>query len=213
VAVTSPIKWGDGAPDPEVDAAVDGVYYPGQSSAGITHYIQCSAFAASEFVAGDVISIHVKRQGTGAGEINYGITDGVDFLDGKTVTMEIYEVDAVNNRLVFRQPMTEEFVDAFSYASLNGSSATGNAYAFITSAQHIHPVYVYAATNPVMYVSRLQPDGSHIEYHQPSDDNVDFPSVVRFTANWYAEFNQWAPQLTEIIFCAAPFANTGAAAY
>lgn len=213
VAVTAAIKWGDGAPDPDVDDAVDGVYFAGQSSAGVTHYVQCSAFTASDFTAGDVVSIHIKRQGTNTGQINYGITDGVDFLDGMTVNMEIYSVDATNNRLAFREPITNEYRDPFAYTTLAGSASAGTAYAFITSAQHIHPVFVYAATNPVMYVARQHADGSFIRYHAPTDDNVDFPSVHRRTAQWRGEFNQWAPQLTEIYFVSAPFANLGAAAY
>jgi hypothetical protein len=213
VAVTAAIKWGDGAPDPDVDDPVDGVYYVGQSSANVTHYVQCSSFSASDFAAGDVVSIHIKRQGTGTGEINYGITDGVDFLNGDTVVAEIYEVDADNNRLVFREPFTNEFVDPFAYTTLAGDSSSGTAYAFITKAQHVHPVFVYAARHPVMYCQRRHTDGSFIRFHRPTDDNVDFPGTHRLTAHWRAEFNQWAPQLTEIYFTAAPFANLGEASY
>lgn len=208
VAITQVINWGDGAPDPDVDAPVDGVFYTGQSSAGVVHYVQCSAFVAADFTAGDVLTIHIARQETGG--MDYGITDGVNFLDGKTLNMEVYSVDAVNNRLAFRQPITEEYVDPFTYTSLGGAAAAGTCYGFITKAQHVHPVFVYAGTNPVQFVQRTQPDGSLIQYHRPTDDNVDFPSVERVTANWYGEFNQWNPQLTEIYFCSAPFANLGA---
>ena len=204
VAVTSAIKWGDGAPDPDTEDPVDGVYYPGQSSAGVTHYVQCSSFDGTEFTKGDMLTIHTARTD------DWGIDDGVDFLDGKTVNLEVWDVDETNYRLKFKEPITEEFADAFSYSTLANASSSGTAYAFVTKAQHIHPTFVFAAREPVQWVQRTQPDGSLIQFHRPTDDNVDFPSVERVTANWYGEMNQWAPWLTEIFFSAAPWANLGA---
>lgn len=203
VAVTLPIKWGDGAPDPETEG-VDGYMYTGQSSANTRHYVQCTDFDTGDFEAGDVVSIHVKRRD------DYGITDGCDFLDGYTYVGEIYSVDADNNRLVFRDPITEAYEDPFDYDSLGGTSvSTAQAYAFITKAQHVHPIIVLAGREPVQWVMRRQPDGSLIEYIRPRDDNVDYPSVERVTANWYGEINQWNPDIVEIFFVNAPFANRG----
>jgi len=208
VAVTSPIRFGDGAPSPSSDGAVDSVYYTGQDGANITHYVQCSDFDAADFTKGDFVSIHTSRTD------DWGITDGNDFLHGKTMRAEVYEVDAVNNRLVMREPITEQYEDAFEYTTLGGSDVTdGTAYAFVTSGMHIHPVFVMAAREAVQFVRRRQPDGSLIEFNRPVDTNVDFPSIERVTANWYGEVNTWQPDLYEIFYCAAPFSNRGGVVY
>lgn len=202
VAVTSPIKFGDGATDPD-SANVDSVYYMGQTGADVTHYIQCSAFGATDFRKGDFVSIHKARTSS------WGIDDGVDFLDGDTVVAEVYSVDADNERIVLREPITNQYEDAFPYTTLNNVASSGQAYAYVTRAQHIHPVFIVGAREMVQFVHRRQPDGSLIEYNRPTDTNVDFPSIERVTANWYGGINVWQPDTVEIFFCAAPFANRG----
>ena len=83
-AVTQAIKWGDGSPDPDVDDAVDNVYLVGQSSDDITHYIQLEAFVAGTYVKGDRVAIHTART------TDWGVTDGCNYFDGKTVIVEGY---------------------------------------------------------------------------------------------------------------------------
>jgi len=206
VAVTSPINWGDGALDPD-SGAVDNVWYTGQSSADVTHYIQCSAFAAGEFTAGDFVSVHTAQTD------EYGITGGCDPLHGKTVRAEVQYVDAANNRLRLRKPITEEYVNAFTYSNLNGSASAGEAYAFVTSAQHIHPVVIVGAREMIQWVARKQATGELIKYNRPDDTVVDFPSIERVTANWFGEMNRWNLDVYEILYCAGPFANRGAKEY
>lgn len=206
VAVTRPIKFGDGAPDPDI-GPVDSVFYAGQSSVATTHYIQCTDLGTSQFAKGDMVSIHIARTA------DWGITDGVDFLDGQTMVAEVYSVDEDNERLTFREPLTAQYEDAFDYTTLQGAASAGQAYAFITKAQHIHPVFIVASRESVQYVRRRQPDGSLIEFNRPSDSNVDFPSIERVTANWYGGTNAWEPDFVEIMFCAAPFANRAGVVY
>lgn len=206
VAVTSPIHFGDGATDPDV-GPVDSVYYTGQTDANTTHYIQCSDLGTSQFAKGDFVSIHTKRTNS------YGVTDGVNFLDGETMRAEVYAVDETNERLTLREPITQQFEDAYEYTSLGGTATNGTAYAFVTKAQHIHPVFIMAAREGVQFVRRRQPDGSLVEFNRPVDNNVDFPSIERVTANWYGEVNTWEPDLYEIFYCAAPFANRGTVTY
>lgn len=200
VGVTSPINWGDGAPDPD-SSAVDSLWYTGQSSTDIVHFLQCSAFAAADFTAGDFVSLHVVRTN------EYGITNGNDPLHGKTMLLEVYSVDATNNRLTFRKPVTEQYLDAFNDASL------GQLYAYITSAQHIHPIMVVAAREMVQFVKRNHTDGTFIQFHRPTDNDVDFPSIERVTANWYGEINSWSLDLVEVWFAAGRFGNRGAVGY
>jgi len=211
VAVTAPIAWGDGALDPNA-GAVDNVWYTGQSPAAATHYLQCSAFAAGAFVAGDFVTVHTAQAGTGYTR-NYGITGGVDPLHGKSYRVEIENVNHGDNQLRLRKPMTESYLDAFEYTNLNGAAAQGQAYAMVTKAQHIHPVYVVGAREMIQYVSRRHADGSLIQYNRPDDTVVDFPSIERVTANFYGEMNRWNLDIYEVFYCAAPFANRGAREY
>jgi hypothetical protein len=200
VGVTEPIKWGDGAPDP-ASGTVDNLWYVGQSSSDVTHYIQCTAFTADDFTAGDFVSIHLVRTD------EYGITDGCDPLDGKTLRAEVYSVDATNNRLTLRLPMTEAYLDAFTDAT------HGEIYAYVTSAQHIHPVVVIGSREMVQFVKRNHTDGSYIQFNALTDNDADFPSIVRATANWYGEINPWMLDLYEIHFVAGQFANRGDVTY
>lgn len=207
VTVTSPIKFGDGAPDPD-SGPVDSVFYAGQSGANTTHYIQCSDLGTGNFKKGDFVSIHTAKTSS------YGVTDGVAYMDGDTFVAEIYSVDESTERLTFRDPLTNQYEDLLEYTSLNGSTvASAQCYAFVTKAQHIHPVFIFAAREGVQFVRRRQPDGSLVEFNRPVDSNVDFPSIERVTANWYGEVNVWEPDMYEIFYCAAPFANRGALAY
>ncbi len=206
VAVTSPIRWGDGAPDPD-STAVDNMFYAGQSGSNVTHYVQCSDLGTSKFAKGDFVSIHTTTRS------DYGITDGCDFLHGKTYVAEVYSVDESNERLTFRDPITEAYEDSFTYTSLNGSTANGTAYAYVTKATHVSPVMIVGTREMVQFVQRKQPDGSLIQYHVPTDNNVDFPSVNRVTANWYGEVNPWNLDVVEIFYVNAAWANRGAVEY
>lgn len=208
VAVTSPIRWGDGAPDPET-TAVDNMWYAGQSGTEVTHYVQCTDLGTSQFAKGDFVSIHTSRLAA----TDYGIADGVDFLHGKTYVAEVYEVDEDNERLTFRDPITEQYEDAFAYTTLANEASAGNAYAFITKATHVAPVMVIGTRESVQFVQRRQPDGSLIQYHRPVDTNVDFPSIERVTANWYGEINPWELDVYEIFYVNAAWANRGAKEY
>ena len=196
VAVTQQIVAGDGAPDPD-STAIDSTFYVGQSSSGITHYVQCSDLGTGNFVAGDIVTLHTGRTS------GYGVTDGVDITEGNTMTLEVYSVDEVNERLTFRQPIMTDFPSATAYTSLNGSGATGTAYAFITKARHIHPMYVFGARGGSTFAIRRR-----IQLHQPVPVD-DFESVYRFSWDMYGGPNKWNGDLAELHFVAGSFGNRG----
>jgi len=205
VAITEPIKWGDGATD--ALTAVDSTWYTGQDGADVVNYLQCSAFAAGTFAKGDFLTLHTSQTDT------YGITGGVNPYHGKTMRVEVYSVDAGNNRITLRKPVTEAYSMAFDYTSLNEAAAQGRAYAILTKAQHIHPVLVVGAREALQFVHRRQPTGELIRYNRPEDTVVDFPSIERVTANWYGEMNAWNLDVYEVYWVAAPFANRGGVDY
>lgn len=194
VAVTLPITAGDGAPDPDT-TAVDSTWYIGQS--GVTHYIQCSDLGTSQFAAGDIVTLHTARTA------GYGVTDGVDITDGNTMDLEVYAVDEGTERLSFRSPVMADFQSAMAYTSLNGSGATGTAYAYITKARHVHPMYIFGARGGSTFAMRRG-----IQTHTPPAID-DFASVERFSWDMYGGQNKWNGDLSEIHFVAGSFGNRG----
>ena len=192
VAITSPITAGDGAPDPDVSAAIDSTWYVGQSSSAMTHYIQCSAFGATDFAAGAVVSLHKARTSV------FGVTNGVDFRDGMTMNLECYSADADTERLVFRSPVMTDFKEPWQDATF------GTIYGFATVAQHVHPVYMIAARGGSLFAIRRK-----VDIHTPPAID-DFESVVRVSWDEYGGLNKWQGDLQEIQYCAGVFGNRGA---
>lgn len=193
--VTSPINWGDGAPDPDTDT-VQNVYYTGQSSADIVHYIQCDSVGTSQFAQGDRITIHVART------TDWGITDGADIFDGESYEAVVNSVDEANERLTLTQPMTQEYTASFT--ATPNSTAAATIYAFVTKARHIHPIVVVAARGMHTFAARTK-----IRIHNPQDDVVDLPGVARVTWDEYGEFNRWNPYPYEILFAVASDTRSG----
>jgi len=195
VGVTAPITAGDGAPDPDT-TAIDATWYVGQSSAGITHYVQCTDLGTAQYAAGDFVSLHIARTAA------YGITNGVNFLDGKTMVLEIQTVDETNERLTFRSPVMDDYKEAF-IATPQGGSA-GTLYAFITKAQHVHPVFKIAMRGASLFAIRRK-----VMLHNPPAFD-DMQSVERFSWDEFGAMNKWQGDLQEITYCAAAFGNRGA---
>jgi hypothetical protein len=194
VAVISAIHAGDGAKDPDV-GAVDDVYYTGQSGSSATHYVQCSPFDDGDFLPGDEVSIHFLRTA------DWGITDGCDFLDGQTIVAEVLTADHATARITFRMPITANYtVDKGACSTLAGVTPDPNNisahYAYITKAQHIHPVLVAPARGAHVF-AMTQP----VKFYEPVAID-DFNSVWRFTWDMYGAPNRWEPDLYDIYFVA-----------
>jgi len=208
---------GDGSPDPAT-TKVWNMYQVGQK--GVVHYIQCSPFADGDFVVGDRVSIHEARYiNTGTMGVDwFGINYGCAFLDGRTQVLEIAEVDYVNNQLSFATPVMADYPEAdaaLTYLVLSGQnatlaqpdntpttwSATRDVVAYITKAQHIHPVIVAAARNAHLF-AMLQP----IKMHMPAPID-DFESITRITWNMRGAVNVWEPDLYEMYYVAASYGS------
>ena len=181
VSVTSPITAGDGAA-----STVDDVIEPGQ--AGATNYVQCSAFSSSDFAVNDMVSLHVDRTST------HGVTNGVDFTDGKLHNLRVVEVDATNNRLRFDRPIMLDFT-----TDLTG----GGVYAYITKARHIHTsLFVGGPDGIVTGVGRPP------RLHTPGPVD-DFGQIHRFTWDAYLGYQVYRPHVFEVHFSAGSFRYKG----
>jgi hypothetical protein len=120
-------------------------------------------------VPGDFVTMHTARTNS------WGVSDGVDVTDGYTAVFEVYEVDAVNNRLVFRTPVMTDYPQQAPYTSLGGQAASGSAFAFITKGLHVQPAYIFGARGGLRFAMRKPVQ----IYNPPAVD--DFESTVRVT--------------------------------
>jgi hypothetical protein len=195
VAVTLPITAGDGAMDPDVDSPLDATWYVGQSSSGVTHYVQCTDFAPGDFAVGDFVTLHTARTAS------YGITNGVDPLDGQSMVLEVASVDAAANTLIFRMPVMDDYNAPFTATPDGGAS--GTCYGFITKGAHIHPVYEIGARGHSLFAIKRG-----VKLHTPPAID-DFESVTRVSWDEYGAINKWQGDLHEIEFVRASFGNRG----
>jgi hypothetical protein len=194
--VTSAIRWGDGAPDPDLGTLVDGVWLTGQSSDTVTHYIQCDDTGTAQFVQGDRITIHTART------TDWGITDGCDVFDGASVEAVVNSVDDATNRIVLMEPLTYEFIDAFR--ATPNSTAEATIYAFVTKARHVHPIVVVGSRGMCTYAQRRK-----IRLYTPSDQHFDLPGVHRVTWDDFGQYNRWNPYVYELLFVTASDTRSG----
>jgi hypothetical protein len=199
VAVIEAVNGGDGAPDPD-STAVDNLWYVGQGSSGIKHYVQCSDFGTNDFEVGDFVTLHTARTNS------WGVTDGVDVTDGESRVYEVYEVDAVNNRLVFRTPVMASYDVQKSYSSLSGQASSGAAFAFVTKALHVQPAYIFGARGGLRFAMK-QPVQI---YNPPAFD--DYESVIRVTWDVFGEMNRWNTDLWEVHMAVGSWGNRGGVA-
>lgn len=188
-AVTAPINTGDGSPDPETKA-VDDIWYVGQK--GVTHNITLEAVTGLS--VGDIITIHLKRTSA------YGVTGGVDPLDGKKIERRIVEING--NTISLDRPIMRPFV-----TPQTGKSITGNTmvtfYALVTKARHIGVVMVFGSREGIQGHT-YQP----IQFYEPKPID-DFDSVYRVTWDEVLGLNVADPNMFECHFCAVTLAKQG----
>lgn len=191
--VTAAIKIGDGAPDPET-TAIDDVWFTGQKD--VTHYIQLENFADGEFVEGDIITIHVKRTSA------YGVTSGVDPLDGKLINRRVVSVDHTNNRLSLDRPIMRNYTSGFI-----GKSVTGNVdatlYAYVTKGKHVGMSLVLGSREGVRGKVVQQ-----TQFYNPMPVD-DFESIWRFSWDAILGWNVADPHMFEVHFHAVSLPKPG----
>lgn len=184
VNVTAAINAGDGAPDPE-NTKVDETWRVGQKD--VQHYIQCSDFAEGEFEVNDFVSIHTLRTNA------YGVTNGVNFLSGKTIVRRIVNVDFANNRLSFDRPIMSKYT----------TDLGGTVYAYVTKAVHVGFNLILGSRGGIMGNVNKP-----IEFYEPKPVD-DFESVWRYVWDINAGYNIWEPNLFECHFTAVSLPKPG----
>jgi len=181
--VDAPILAGDGAPNPE-STAVDGVEYVGQAAA--THFVTVND--ASGFSVGDILTIHVRRTNA------HGITNGVDWEDGKLHNRRVVAVDTGANTVTFDRPILEDFK-----VDLGGS-----VYGYVTKGRNVHTMLVLTGRDAVVTGVAQPPT---IRMPRPIDD---LDMIWRVTADYYMGWQPFNKHGGELVFLAGSNRYTGA---
>jgi hypothetical protein len=190
--VVAPVYNGDGAPDPET-TKVDGVHFVGQKDSA--HLLELEDFGASEYEINDLVTIHTGRTSA------YGVTNGCDFLDGKSIVRRVVAVDSDANTLSFDLPVMFDYTTPIAATSESGGA--GTFYAFVTKARHIAMVVVQGGRGA------FQADvAAPLEFHEP-DPVDDFKSVWRFVWELHAGWNLVSPHVYEVHFCSVSLPKPG----
>lgn len=156
-AIKSPASAGDGSPDP-ANSPVDQIEYVGQPSA--THFITVAD--TTGFAANQIVTIHVARTSAN------GVSNGVDFTDGKTLTRRIIEV-VDGTTLTLDEPLTEDFTVDLG----------GTVYGYVTLGRNVHSAMFTAFSNGVVQGVHTPPT-----LHTPPPVD-DFDMIYRFSWDAY----------------------------
>ena len=184
--IVSAVTAGDGAPDPD-SVKVDGTYAVGQTTAGVTNYLQMEVPASwehgtawSDFAVNDIVTIHTQRTAS------YGITDGVDPFEGKAEFRRIVGIDTGNNRITFDRPIMDDF----------DTDLGSGVYGYVTKGLNVHASIFVGAPNGVVAGVGQPPR----LYTPPPVD--DLMSVNRFSWDAYVGHQPYRPEVFEVVFSA-----------
>jgi hypothetical protein len=191
--VSEPILSNSGSPDPET-TKVDEIWSIGQKN--VTHYIQLEAFAPGDFAVNDIVTIHTRRTD------RYGVTNGVDPLDGTAIHRRVVAVDETNYRLSFDRPILMNYNVPIVGSSVSGS-AVGTFYAFVTKGRCVGMALTLGSRGGVLGAT-----AEPLQFYEPKPID-DFDSVWRFTYDMVLGHNVWEPNFFELHFCAVSLPKPG----
>jgi N4-gp56 family major capsid protein len=173
--IDAPVTAGDGAPDPET-TTVDDTYYTGQK--GMTHYIQFATADMSGLSAGQIVTLHITRTSAN------GISDGVDFGDGKLHNRRLVAVDDTNNRVVLDKPIMVDMT----------TDLGSGVYGYMTLGRHVHASLFVGGPDAIVGGVGRPPV---VKAPPPVDD---FEQIFRFSWNGYEGFQSYRPEVAEVVF-------------
>jgi hypothetical protein len=191
--IAATITLGDGAPDPAT-TKVNKVWKVGQPDA--THYITVAD--STGFEAGDIVTLHVHRQGDAstydtACDTRLRSTLGVIYNDPKMIVREIYSV--ATGKLVFTEPISVDY-----FQTDLGSTVFG----YVTKGRPVHAsVYLKGPRGVVAGV--VQPPQTYNP--APIDDTE---AIYRFSWDARMKYQQMYPNRFEVYFHAGPIRKLGA---
>lgn len=176
-SIKAAVSAGDGAPDPST-TSVDGVKNVGQITGDgtIKRYIQLDTGDAANFAVNDMVTIHVDRTST------FGVTNGVDFRDGKLVVRRVVAVDTDTDRIQLHQPVMEDF----------DTDLGGAVYGYVSKGQHVHTALFIGGSDGVVQGVAQPP-----RIHTPAPID-DFESMYRVSFDSYMGYQMFEPEVFEV---------------
>ena len=187
--IASAASAGDGAPPPGT-TKVDAAYKVGQTTGGITNYLQldtATSGSISQLQVNDIITIHKTVTD------DYGVTNGVDFNEGTAMTRRIVGVDAGAKRITLDLPIMVDFI----------TDLGGGVYGYVTKGRHVHSSIFVGGPQGIVAGSAMPP---RFKTPPPIDD---FESIHRFSWNAYLGYQVYAPEVFEVVFSAGSYRIKG----
>ncbi len=179
---------GPGAPSPLLTKA-DGSYIVGQPGTAVQYITLGNASTGdmNTFAVGDRVTVHTQRTNA------YGVSGGVDYLDGTAQDRRIVAIDASGKRLQFNEPLLIDMT----------TDLGGGVFAYVTKGVHVNAaVFIGGSEGIVMGVGR--PPRMH---NPPPID--DFDHIYRFSWDSYQGYNLFRPEVLEVFFCAGSYREVG----
>ena len=178
-AITAAATAGDGAPDPN-SSKVDGTYMVGQTTDGITNYIQLDGFSDGDYAANDMVTIHQTRTSA------YGVSNGVNPFEGTSQVRRVISADHSTNRITVDRPLMVDLA----------TDLGGGAYGWVTKGRNIHASIFVGGPQGIVSGVALPP---RLHVPPPVDD---FLMVQRFSWDAYIGHQVYAPEVFEVVLSA-----------
>ena len=179
---------GDGC---HLTTKVDGTYLTGQSSDGITHYIQlgdATTGSLGGIAVNDIITIHKTTTD------DYGITGGVDFTEGTAMNRRVVSIDASTKRITLDQPILLDY----------NVNLGGGVYGYVTLGRNVH-ASIFVGGREAIVGGVAQPPRFYA-----LDPIDDYNAIYRFTWDQYMGYQPFRPELFEVVFSAGSTRIKGA---
>lgn len=179
--ISAAVHAGDGAPPRSTK--VDGTYMVGQGTSGVVNWISLGTFTTgtiASLAVNDIVTLH--QTVTSA----YGITNGVNFNEGKLTNRRIVSIDSVNGRIVLDTPVLVDF----------DTDLGGGTYGYITLGRNIHATLFIGGAQSLVAGVAQQP------LFYALDPIDDFKAIYRFSFDQYLGYQLYRPEVLEVIFTA-----------
>lgn len=177
--INAAVHAGDGSPDPST-TKVDNVWQVGQTS-GIVREIPLGAFSTGSIAnisVNDIVTIHQTRTAA------YGVSNGVNPFEGTAMTRRVVAVGG--DHIVLDQPVMIDMV----------TDLGAGVYGYVTKGRNIHASIFVGGPNGIVSGVAAPP-----RFHTPPPVD-DFEMVQRFSWDAYMGYQDYAPEVFEVVFTA-----------
>jgi hypothetical protein len=187
--ISAAVMAGDGSPNPGA-TKVDGTYMVGQTSAGVTNFIQLDAFGTgtiADLSVNDIITLHISRTS------NFGVTNGVNPFDGTVTNRRIVGIDEGDGTIQLDKPIMIDLA----------TDLGGGVYGYITKGMHVHSSIFVGAPNTLVAGVAVP-----VRLHTPPPID-DLEAIYRYSWNDRMGYQPFYPEAYEVMFSAGSVRHKG----